>query len=796
MDKLKDMENEAQKSERKISFSLPGSFAEGDRRALVYNLIIFAVSLVFSRCHVVFGAHPLGIMTVALLPSCVWISMLGSAIGYISLGGEGIIYALAMALTVFLRVVISGGQNKSSMFSEGILARGAVAVVGGFVTSLYEVIATGFSLESVLFSVAMILIPPAALFLLSGLFSLGFDLEDVIFGERNIFSLRGVSDEEKYNAVFFALSSLALLFLVSLSLFEFEFFGVSLSYIFISFVTLIAAKRFGPYRALVVGFVSSLGVSGVYSVSFALAGLGAGFLFKMGSFYAFVVGGALLSAWSAYSGGLVGFLATLPEYGIAAALVAPLTKSFPTEKTPAESVKTEESAKEMVGAMALKYQSERGRALDSLVVSLSSISALIEGYAEAHMPLSTEEYRNTVIDVADGYCRRCSGMKLCMAEDIRPCIKRASEIAEKLSRGEIIRAEDVNSATEFCQHAEEVAAAIMREAARAERENHKLKDSDSTAEEYELIARLVSEARAEDELERCADETLTEPLYEVARNFGFEDGVIRAFGVRRKHFILAGEDEDGSKISSPELKLGIENATGVRLSKQEFFKNGKYALMECDARRAYAVECASGKVAGDEREICGDSVALFESSDDRFFAVLSDGMGRGEVARDTSEFVVSFLERALDFGASKDTVLQLLNNAMRRRCEECSATVDIFELDLLSGEGVFIKSGSAPSFVKRDSSIFRIKSGTAPIGLMKGIDSEKIRVEIKGEDYVIMLSDGILQTAEESPWLLELLSKPAKRNLKEYVDLILTEATKNSRSRDDMSVIVLKISKI
>lgn len=796
MDKLKDKSDEVREEKEKRRFLITSALDAVERRALTYNLIIFALSLVFSRCHTVFGAHPLGIMAVALLPKCVWVGMLGSAIGYISLGAEGIIYALSMALTVFLRVVISGGQNKDALFTEGVGARCAVSVVGGFVTALYEVITAGFTLEAVLFSAAMILIPPMTLFLLSGLFFLGFDIEKVLFDDKNVFSFKDISEDERYNAIFFALSSLSLLFLTSLSLYEFEFFGISLSYVFISFVTLIAAKRFGPYRALVVGFVSALGVSGVYSVSFALLGLGAGFLFKLSSLYAFFVGGALLSAWSAYSGGLVGFLSTLPEYAIAAAVTAPIIKSFPSEKTAEESIKTEESAKEMVGAMALKYQSSRGRSLDALVVSLSSISSLIEDYKTAHLPLSAEEYRNVVIDVADGYCRRCSGMKLCMAEDIRPCIKRASEIAEKLSRGEIIRPEDVNSDTEFCQHAEAVSASIMREAARAERENHNLKDADSTSEEYELISRLISEARAEDETCRCADEALTAPLYEVAKNFGFEDGVIRAFGTRRKHFILAGEDEDGSRISSPELRLGIENAAGVKLAKPEFFKNGKYALMECGVRRAYAVESASGKIAGDEREICGDSITVFESSDDRFFAVISDGMGRGEVARDTSEFVSSFLERALDFGASKDTVLQLLNNVMRHRSEECSATVDIFELDLLTGDGEFVKSGSAPSFVKRDSSIFRIKSTTAPIGLMKGIDSEKIRVEIKGGDYVIMLSDGILQAAEESPWLLELLSKPPKKSLKEYVDLILTEATKNAKSRDDMSVVVLKISKV
>ena len=795
MDKLKDKEKVLDDKKKKFSFGFVGTLRAEERKTLVYNLIIFTVALIFSRCHIVFGARPLGIAAVALVPTNGWVAALGSAIGYISLGGEGIIYTLSMALTVFLRIIISG-SGQGGIFSEGVGARGASAVIGGFVTALYEVIVSGFALPSVLFGAAMILIPPAALFLLSGLFTTGIEIENVMLSDRNIFSFKGMREEEKYNAIFFALSALAFLFLVSLSLAEFEFFGISLSYIFISLVTLVAAKRFGPYRALLVGFVSSLGVSGVYSVSFALAGLGAGFLFKVGSVYAFMVGGVLLSAWSAYSAGLVGFLTTLPEYAIAAALAAPLARSVPFEKTATESQRAEESAKEMVGAMALKYQSERGAALESVVMSLSSLSKLMENYSKAHLPLSVEEYRNVVIDVSDSFCRRCSSMKLCMAEDIRPCLKRASEIAQKLSKGEIIRAEDVNTATEFCQHADEVAKEIMREAARAERENHKIKNADSTSEEYELIARLVSEARAQDELERCADESLTEPLFEAAKNSGLEDGVIRAFGVRRKHFIIAGEDEDGSKISSKELKCSIERAAGVKLSKPEFFKSGKFALMECDVRRAFAVECASGKVAGDEREICGDSVAMFESSDDKFFAVLSDGMGRGEVARDTSEFAVSFLERALDFGASKDTVLQLLNNAMRHRSEECSATVDIFELDLLSGEGVFVKSGAAPSFVKRDASIFRIKSGTAPIGLMKSIDSEKIRVEIKSGDYVIMLSDGIIQTAEESPWLLELLSKPQKNNLKEYVDLILTEAAKKAKSRDDMSVIVLKISKI
>ena len=114
--------------------------------------------------------------------------------------------------------------------------------------------------------------------------------------------------------------------------------------------------------------------------------------------------------------------------------------------------------------------------------------------------------------------------------------------------------------------------------------------------------------------------------------------------------------------------------------------------MECGIRRAFSVEIATAALAGKSGEISGDSIAAFESGDDRFFALISDGMGSGEVARETSEFVTKFMRPSLGIGAAKETVLHMLNHAIRNQKEECSATVDLFELDLLTGEAVFIKS--------------------------------------------------------------------------------------------------------
>jgi stage II sporulation protein E len=215
--------------------------------------------------------------------------------------------------------------------------------------------------------------------------------------------------------------------------------------------------------------------------------------------------------------------------------------------------------------------------------------------------------------------------------------------------------------------------------------------------------------------------------------------------------------------------------------------------MECDTLPLYTVEYAAASAPKTEGECSGDSVRLFESENGYFYSLISDGMGSGEEAGTTSGFVCDFMEKMLDFSASKDTVLHLLNLTLRQRNNECSATVDLFGIDLATGEATFIKSGAASSYVKRNSSIFRLRSKTAPLGLMSAVDIEKLKVEIRPEDYVIMFSDGICQGDEDSTWLLELLAKPCIGSLKDYAEYILSEAKRKSVIKDDMSVIVLKI---
>jgi stage II sporulation protein E len=427
--------------------------------------------------------------------------------------------------------------------------------------------------------------------------------------------------------------------------------------------------------------------------------------------------------------------------------------------------------------------------------SSAAISSSIRQYSESSAHPTREELSDLILECSDKYCRACEGRGACISKGDRRFIENTYELADLLYSNGRITPEDLSAYPEYCRLSPNIAEAINRGVSILSEEKFKQMKKDSSADDFAIIAKLINEARIADEREKALNEELSERLAPVMSDAGLSDGVIRAFGERRPYFILAAEDESGTRITAPELKKNIEAIADVRLGTPEFYRRGNMALMECPSAHSYAAECAVASIAGEREDVSGDTAAAFESEDGYFYSLISDGMGSGREAKETSSLVVDFMTRALEFSPEAETVLKILNHTVRQRTRECSATVDLFSVDLYRGDAEFLKSGAAASYVKRGSSIFRIKSKTAPIGLMKNVDAERIKIELEGDDYIIMMSDGIAQSAEDTPWLLDLLSKPPKRNLKEYADFILSSALKNLPRTDDMTVLVTRVIK-
>lgn len=752
-----------------------------ERGALVIDVSVFLLAMFFARCHIAFGAYPLATALVATLPSRVWVALIGALFGSLSLGGSGVLHAIILVITVFLRIIISGGARDEGgmaerLFSESYVMRVASAAIGSFIGAFYQVLLDSFSLSSVLFGCAGVILTVALAFSFFGVFTSDIDPLELFGKGRRIFSgKRG--ERENAALILFQTSALVLSFFTAFSLDGYDFFGISLCYIFVGVITLFVARRFGAIRAGVVGFVSAIGISANGAVGFALAGLGAGLLFSIGLGYALFGGGALLSAWCAYAGGLTDFLSTLPEYGIAAMLMTPYLKGAKRESEPDEVKKTSLEG-EAAADEAVRQRREAACETGSLESALILAAGAIKEYGQGSSRGEFDEYRNIVIAVTS-------------ALTPTPCEEKIDTLASRLYKGERILSEDITRILGDIECAQSISGEMMRLSGDYERECYERSRMDAVAGEYEIISRLIGEGRLAAARSFEVNEEASKRLSGILASLGFPEGCVRVLGEGAGHIIIAADESEGTSLCSEKVLGELGRALGARLEVVSVGKNGNITVLECKAAPVWKIESSTASVASPNTGISGDS-AHFATRGCVFRSLLCDGMGSGAVAMRTSRFACRFLSEMLECG-NESLILDSLGGIIKHRGEECSTTVDIFSFDLVTGEALFTKCGAAPSYVKHADSIYRIRSRTAPVGLSSEVDSEQVVARVEGGDYVVMLSDGVSVLPDDVPWLLEFLAKPTDKTADEYARELLALALENSKSNDDLTVSVMRV---
>jgi stage II sporulation protein E len=217
--------------------------------------------------------------------------------------------------------------------------------------------------------------------------------------------------------------------------------------------------------------------------------------------------------------------------------------------------------------------------------------------------------------------------------------------------------------------------------------------------------------------------------------------------------------------------------------------------MRLQAKRKISVLGAQNNLSADGG-VSGDTVNLFSNKKDYFYALINDGMGSGREAALTSNLCSVFLEKMLRAGNRAGTSLRMLNNMLRSRSAgstgECSSTVDLLELDLMTAEAAFIKSGASPSFVVRGETVHRLQSGTAPIGIISKLDTQIKQYSVREGDTIVLISDGIEQNDPECKWLMRYLSTCGGVAPEEIVYQICLHAAEGE-VHDDCSAIALRI---
>ncbi len=253
------------------------------------------------------------------------------------------------------------------------------------------------------------------------------------------------------------------------------------------------------------------------------------------------------------------------------------------------------------------------------------------------------------------------------------------------------------------------------------------------------------------------------------------------------------------KIMSKVLKEKIVSQTT-----QCAFKQGNSVCVNHYAsENKYRIQLGIAKATKAQSAVSGDSYLTTKLSDGKYLIAMSDGMGSGPKARQSSQIAIKMLDRLLSNGFDKDTSVELINSTLSINSNEDSyATLDIAILDLYDGNIEFIKNGACPTYIKQRKEVQIIKALSLPAGILENIKLVVYDKDMEDNDILVMCTDGIMESNTEYKnkelWVKNILEEIQTDNVQKIADIILKESIDNNfgTAKDDMTIIVAKINPV
>ena len=239
-----------------------------------------------------------------------------------------------------------------------------------------------------------------------------------------------------------------------------------------------------------------------------------------------------------------------------------------------------------------------------------------------------------------------------------------------------------------------------------------------------------------------------------------------------------------TEVLKEKIILNQEASIGTRLN---FLSDDKFVMA-----------IGNSETTKTNSKISGDSFLSIKLKDGKYLVALSDGMGSGEEARQSSNKALKMLENLLLSGFDKKTSLELINSSLINQNEEIFATLDIAIIDLYKGNVELIKSGACPTYIKNKNNVQLIKANSLPAGIINETSLQTFDRDISSGEIMLMCTDGILDSNVEYKnkelWVKYLFEDIETNNTKKIADLVLNEAIDNGygTAKDDMSVVVCK----
>ncbi len=755
-------------------------------RRIGRTLVTLALGFFLGGAELPFSVYPLGCALVGALPKHIIAALLGVWLRCLyTYAFDGVLWevgvgASALVLCRFLLCLLVYGKKlllRIRRLPDTVTVRVLLSVLSVLSVSFADIFRNGADFSRVLGM------------LFAGVSAMAFSFLFTFFFEEEH---RGTpAFEAGLGAVAFS----AALSAVPFGLGEFSF-GLAVSFA----VTLYVGFLGSPTRSSAVGLLCGLALGGYHAPVFALAGLVSGIFSEVHALLAGVASVLVAVCGTLYFGGAEGVAGLLPEI-LFSSFVVTIFVGLGLLRT-AYGKKTETGEEEGVRELlAHRREEEREKRMRAISHSMDALSGVIRGFSERFRRPEPRKLTEKCRAVWESHCKgcpnECSCRGLAELESERVSAKLASRL---MSTGKIDRERLYEITKIRCPDLDVIAAEISMLSAQMLEDAIREDKTRVFAADYESMAQMFADAAAEGDMRMTVDKVLSDKLRRALSRAGFCAENVVVCGDRKKFIIATGEEVTRSSLSPAALHGICEEVCGLSLSAPAFMlEKGKSALT-LESLPLFSVESASAQKIKEGERVCGDSFSFVQNEDGFYYAFLCDGMGSGEDAALTAELCRIFLEKMLACGNKKAITLEMLNHFLASRSTESFAAVDLIEIDLVLGVASFLKSGAVPSYIIRGGRLYKIESGTFPIGILPEVSVEVTEFELCAGDVILVCSDGVCadlesQESAEPDWFCNFLTREWTDDLSEMAKKILHLAETVSSKSDDMTVALLRIQK-
>ncbi len=226
-------------------------------------------------------------------------------------------------------------------------------------------------------------------------------------------------------------------------------------------------------------------------------------------------------------------------------------------------------------------------------------------------------------------------------------------------------------------------------------------------------------------------------------------------------------------------------------------------------KQQFFVEIGHYQKCKQNQQICGDTfLSRFAQSENRFIAVLSDGLGSGIKAKVLSNMTASMaLNFRLKHEPMERAALSIMNTLPTDKQRNISySTFSIIDIDF-DGESQLVEYGNPQAIVYRNNSVLEIQRKSIKLKQDKNKRHFYVsRFRLQKEDRLLLYSDGLSQSgigSTEMPFgwgddrieksLAHLINNNSRISAYEISKSLVLKAEKNDlyRPKDDISCVAI-----